>query len=86
MNGGQKNGGFLGWERKNEHAVQEKGCFRGRGSGYLLYLRDLGVILSASEGSVNGKYKLILYKMAEFKDGIPILIHLFEVDKYRFCN
>ena len=24
--------------------------------------------------------------MAEFKDGIPILIHLFEVDKYRFCK
>jgi hypothetical protein len=22
------------------------------------------------------KYKLTLYKMAEFKDGIPILIHL----------
>ena len=55
-------------------------------SGYLLYLHDLGVILSASEGSVNGKYKLILYKMAEFKDGIPIVIHLFEVDKYRFCK
>jgi hypothetical protein len=32
------------------------------------------------------KYKLTLYKMAEFKDGIPILIHLFEVDKYRFCK
>ena len=24
--------------------------------------------------------------MAEFKDGIPILIHLFEVDKYSFAN
>jgi hypothetical protein len=32
------------------------------------------------------KYKLIQYKMAEFKDGIPILIQLFEVDKYRFCK
>ena len=29
---------------------------------------------------------LTLYKMAEFKDGIPILIHLFEVGKYRFCK
>ena len=34
----------------------------------------------------NRKYKLTLYKMAEFKDEIPILIHLFEVDKYRFCK
>ena len=32
------------------------------------------------------KYKLTQYKMAEFKDVIPILIHLFEVDKYRFCK
>ena len=46
-------------------------------SGYLLYLHDLGVILSGSEGSVNGKYKLTIYKMAEFKNGIPIMYQLF---------
>jgi hypothetical protein len=32
------------------------------------------------------KYKLTQYKMAEFKDGIPILIHLFDVRKYWFCK
>ena len=29
----------------------------------------------------DAKYKLTLYKMAEFKDGIPILIHCFEISK-----
>ena len=32
------------------------------------------------------KYKPIHIKMADFKDEIPIFIHLFEVDKYRFCK
>ena len=81
-----KNASFHGWEQKNDPAVHENGGFLGRGPGYFVYLHDLGVILSVSEGSVNRKYKLTLYKMAEFKDGIPILIHLFEVDKYRFCK
>ena len=64
----------------------KRGVFMDGSRGYLLYLHDLGVILSASEGSVNGKYKLILYKMAEFKDGTPILIHLSDVSSYRFCK
>jgi hypothetical protein len=48
-----KNARFHGWERKNGHVVHENGGFRGRGSGYLLYLHDLGVILSDGEESVN---------------------------------
>ena len=75
-----ESGCFRGWERENEPSVHEKSSFWGRGPGYLLYLHDLGVILSASEGSVNGKYKLILYKMAEFKDGIPIMYQQFCVN------
>ena len=47
-----KKGRFHGRERKNEPAVHKKGCFHGRGPGYLLYLHDLGVILSESEGFV----------------------------------
>jgi len=86
VNGGQEIGHFPGRGWQNESAVQKRGLFYGRGPGYLLCLHDLGVILSVSEGSVNRKYKLKLYKMADFKDGIPILIHLFEVVKYRFCK
>ena len=41
-----ENARFPGLERKNEHAVQEKGLFLWTGPGYLLYLHDLGVILS----------------------------------------
>ena len=74
---------FLDGNGKMSMPSKKRTVFVDGSSGYL---HDLGVILSASEGSVNGKYKLILYKMAEFKDGIPILIHLFEVDKYRFCK
>ena len=47
-----KNARFHGWEQKNWPAVHEKGGFRGQGPGYLLYLHDLGVILSESEGFV----------------------------------
>ena len=36
-----ENARFHGWERKNEPAVHEKDCFRGRDSGYLLYLHDV---------------------------------------------
>ena len=35
-------------------------------------------------GDKKGKSNLIFIPM--FKDGIPILIHLFEVDKYWFCK
>ena len=42
---------FCGRERKNEPAVHENGGFRGRGPGYLLYLHDLGVILSVTLSS-----------------------------------
>ena len=59
----------------NEASVHEKGCFRGWEFGIF-------VIFAWFEW----KFKLTLYKMAEFKDGIPIVIHLFEVDKYRFCK
>ena len=44
------------------------------------------VIQSEAEGSLKWNYNLTQYKMADFKDGIPILIHLFDVDKYRFCK
>ena len=42
---------FVDGNGKNGCAVHKKGGFRGRGPGYLLYLHDLGVILSVSEGS-----------------------------------
>lgn len=50
-----KKGRFHGWERKNEPAVHENGGFRGQGPGYLLYLYDLVVILSSSEGSMTNE-------------------------------
>ena len=43
-----ENARFRGWEMKIEPPVHEKGCFCGRGPGYLLYLHDLGGILSVS--------------------------------------
>ena len=46
-----ENARFRGWEMKIEPPVHEKGSFCGRGPGYLLYLHDLGVILSMTLSS-----------------------------------
>ena len=46
-----ENGGFRGRERKNDPAVHENGDLCGRGPRYLLYLHDLGVILSMTLSS-----------------------------------
>ena len=47
-----ENGDFRGWERKNEPAVHKKGCFRGRGSGYLLYLYDVIEMVTKKENQI----------------------------------
>jgi hypothetical protein len=51
--GGLKNDSFLGRGVKNKLVDHKYTPFLGRGSGYLLYLHDLGVILSDGEESVN---------------------------------
>jgi hypothetical protein len=67
-------------------AARKRVVFVDGSSGYLLYLHDVLRCLDYARHDNNEKYKLTKYKMAEFKDGIPILIQLFEVDKYRFCK
>ena len=49
---------FLAEESKISSLAINRLLFLADGPGYLLYLHDLGVILSDGEGSVNGKYKL----------------------------
>ena len=44
-------------------------------------VRDICMISRLCLRLHNRKYKLTLYKMAEFKDEIPILIHCFEISK-----
>ena len=39
--------------------IHEKSSFCGLGPGYFVYLHDLGVILSVSEGTWKRNYKLI---------------------------